>query len=46
MLCKALSDYEAGGLAHLDRVERDAMVESIRRRIADLDARLEKVGDS
>jgi hypothetical protein len=38
MLCKALEDYEAGAMAHLDEMEQASIIESIARRIADIDA--------
>jgi hypothetical protein len=41
MLRKALQDYEAGAMAHLDEVEQASIAESIARRIADIDARIE-----
>ena len=41
MLCKALEDYQAGTMDHLDEVERAGVVENIARRIADIDARIE-----
>ena len=40
-----LSDYEAGAMAHLDPSEQASVVESIRKRIAELDAIIERVGD-
>ena len=46
ILCRVLADYEAGAATHLDEAERASLVESISRRIADLDARIEALGDS
>jgi hypothetical protein len=43
-LRKALSDYEAGAMAHLDELEQARVIESIARRIADLDAKIEALG--
>lgn len=40
-LRKALSDYEAGAMDHLDELEQARVIESITRRIADLDAKIE-----
>jgi hypothetical protein len=40
MLRKALRDYEAGAMGHLDEVELASIVESITRRLADIDARI------
>ena len=43
-LRKALRDYEAGVMAHLDELEQARVIESITRRIADLDAKIEALG--
>jgi hypothetical protein len=43
-LRKALSDYEAGVMDHLDELEQARVIESITRRIADLDAKIEELG--
>ena len=43
-LHKALRDYEAGAMAHLDELEQARVIESIARRIADLDAKIEALG--
>jgi hypothetical protein len=40
MLSKALEDYEAGPMAHLDETEQANIVDSIMRRIADIDTRI------
>ena len=40
-LRKALRDYEAGVMDHLDELEQARVIESITQRIADLDARIE-----
>ncbi len=44
MLHKALSDYEAGYMKHLDEVELARFIESITRRIADIDAKIDALG--
>jgi hypothetical protein len=44
MLSKALRDCEAGGMAHLEPIEQASMLESIKQRIADLDARIDELG--
>ena len=41
---KALSEYEAGAMAHLDELEQARVIESIAQRIADLDAKIEALG--
>jgi len=43
-LRKALNDYEAGAMAHLDELEQARVIESIAQRIADLDAKIEALG--
>jgi hypothetical protein len=43
MLSKALEDYEAGAMAHLDVKEQASLLESLTRRIADIDARIESL---
>lgn len=43
MLGKALRDCEAGGMDHLEPIEQASMIESIKQRIADLDARIEQL---
>ena len=43
-LRKALSEYEAGAMAHLDELEQARVIESIARRIADLDAKIDALG--
>ena len=45
MLRDALADYEAGPVADLPEAERDTIVETIRRRIADLDAKIRHYPD-
>jgi hypothetical protein len=45
MLREALADYEAGAMADLGEPERVSIVENIRQRIADLDARIEQYQD-
>jgi hypothetical protein len=45
MLRSALGDYEAGAMAHLDQSEQASVVESLRQRIAELDAMIEEAGD-
>ena len=40
-LRRALSDYEAGAMAHLDELEQARVIESITQRIADLDAKID-----
>ncbi|HEY7005321.1 MAG TPA: hypothetical protein VH392_02460 [Sphingomicrobium sp.] len=40
MLCNVLKDYEAGAMAHLDVREQESILESIKRRIADIEARM------
>ena len=42
-LRKVLSDYEAGAMAHLDELEQARVIESIVRRIADLDAKIDAI---
>lgn len=43
-LRKALQDYEAGPMAHLDELEQARVIESITKRIADLDEKIEALG--
>jgi hypothetical protein len=43
-LRKALKEYQAGTMAHLDELEQARVIESIARRIADLDAMIEALG--
>ena len=43
-LRKALRDYQAGVMDHLDELEQARVIESITRRIADLDAKIESLG--
>ena len=45
MLRDALSDCEAGAMAHLEPSERASVVQSIKQRIAALDAIIGRVGD-
>ena len=40
-LRKALRDYQAGPMDHLDELEQARVIESITRRIADLDAKID-----
>jgi hypothetical protein len=44
ILCRALKDYEAGTVTELDELERVRIAESIARRIAELDAKIEAFG--
>ena len=46
MLAKALEDYEAGAMAHLDESEQASLLESLTRRIAEIDARIESLDDA
>ncbi len=46
MLRSALRDYEAGPVAGLASSEHDNIVNSIKRRIADLDAMIERLRGS
>jgi hypothetical protein len=43
MLSKALEDYRAGAMAHLDESEQASLLESLTRRIAEIDARIESL---
>ena len=43
MLSKALEDYEAGAMAHLDESEQASLLESLTQRIAEIDARIESL---
>lgn len=43
-LRRALRDYEAGPMAHLDELEQARVIESITKRIADLDEKIEALG--
>ena len=43
-LRKALKDYQAGPMDHLDELEQARVIDSITRRIADLDAKIEALG--
>ena len=43
MLSKALEDYEAGAMAHLDENEQASLLESLTRRIAEIDARIDSL---
>ena len=45
-LRKALRDYEAGPMGHLDELEQARVIESITQRIADLDAKIEALGSA
>ena len=45
-LRKALSEYESGAMAHLDELEQARVIESIAQRIADLDSKIEALGDA
>jgi hypothetical protein len=45
MLRETLADYESGPMLDLDEPERASIVENIRVRIADLDARIEQIED-
>jgi hypothetical protein len=45
VLFDALNDYEAGPVGHLDELEQATTVDSIRKRIADLDARIEQLSE-
>lgn len=40
-LTKALRDYEAGAMTHLDELEQARVIESIARRISELDSKIE-----
>ncbi len=44
MLCKALFDCESRAMAHFDPSERASIAQSIKQRIADLDAMIERFG--
>jgi hypothetical protein len=44
-LRKALRAHDSGAMAHLDAIERSDVVKSIQKRIAELDAKLEAIGD-
>jgi hypothetical protein len=44
MLSEALADYEAGVMAAFDASEQALIAETIRQRIADLNARIAKFG--
>jgi hypothetical protein len=46
LLCRALEDCEAGAMEHLDEAEQASVVESIAKRIADIDARIRALGDA
>jgi hypothetical protein len=46
ILCKALEDCRAGTMTHLDEVERASTVESLTRRIADIDATIAALDDA
>ena len=42
-LVAALRDYEGGKAEHLKQAERDAVMESINRRLADLNRKLDEI---
>ena len=44
ILCRALRDYEAGAVTHLDEPEQAHVIESIAQRIAELDAKSDALG--
>jgi hypothetical protein len=44
ILCRALKDYETGTVTDVDEPERTRIAESIARRIAELDAKIESFG--
>jgi len=46
MLSKALEDYQAGAMAHLDESEQASLLESLTRRIAEIDARIDSLDDA
>ena len=43
MLCRALRDYEDGAVAGVEPSEHDNIVNSIKRRIADLDSMIDQM---